>query len=279
MNLRSVSYAAVMLALLPTAVLAGPVASGFTSNTLAANDDGSTGAVNIGFSINYFGNTYSQLFVNNNGNVTFNSGQSAYTPFGLGSGYSGQAIIAPFFADVDTRGAGSGLTSYGTGTYAGKIAFGVTWPSVGYYEAAANKLNTFQLILVDRTDINAGNFDIYFNYDQIKWETGDASEGSNGLGGISAAVGYNAGIAGNPAGTFGQFTGSLVNGAFLDGGPNSLVAGTNDNVTGQYLFMVRNGAVVSTPPPAGVPEPISLSIFGAGVIGAAVLRRRKKSKA
>ena len=99
------------------------------------------------------------------------------------------------------------------------------------------------------------------------------------LSGRSAAVGYNAGISGDPAGTFGQFTGSLVNGALLDGGPNSLVAGTNDNVTGQYLFAVRNGTVVGTPPPAGVPEPITLSIFGAGVAGAVVLRRRKKSKA
>ena len=126
--------------------------------------------MSIGFSINFFSNAYSQLFVNNNGNVTFNSAQSDYTPSGLGGGYSGQAIIAPFFADVDTRGEGSGLTSYGTGSYAGNIAFGVTWPAVGYYEEGTDKLNTFQLILVDRADVGAGDFDIYFNYDQIQWE-------------------------------------------------------------------------------------------------------------
>lgn len=47
--------------------------AGFGANTLAPNDDGSTGAVNIGFTVNLFGASYSQLFVNNNGNVTFSA--------------------------------------------------------------------------------------------------------------------------------------------------------------------------------------------------------------
>ena len=47
------------------------ILAGFNGNTLAANDDGSTAATDIGFSPNFFGTTYSQLFVNNNGNVTF----------------------------------------------------------------------------------------------------------------------------------------------------------------------------------------------------------------
>lgn len=36
------------------------------------------------------------------------------------------------------------------------------------------------------------------------------------------------------------------------------------------------GAVCTTPPPTGVPEPLSLSLFGAGIVGAALLRRRRK---
>lgn len=253
---------------------AGPVDPGFRSSTFPANDDGATGATNLGFSANYFGTTYTQTYISNNGYLTFNNGQGTYTPFGLGSGYSGQPIIAAFFADVDTRGQGSGLTSYGTGTYAGHAAFGATWPLVGYYAFGVNKLNTFQIILTNRVDTGAGNFDIYLNYDQIQWETGGASGGSGGLGGTSAAVGYNAGLAGNPAGTYFQFAGSLVNGALLDGGPNSLTAGTNDGVRGQYLFAVRNGVVVQ-PPVTGVPEPESIALIGLGALGLVFARRRK----
>lgn len=248
------------------------VASGFDANTLAANDDGSTGLVSLPFSINFYGTDYSSLYVNNNGNVTFNAPQSTFTPSGLGSSYSGQPIIAPFFGDVDTRGAGSGLTSYGNGSYAGHSAFGVTWPGVGYYNSHTDKLNTFQLIVVDRSDTGVGNFDFYFNYDQIQWETGDASSGSGGLGGTSAAVGYNAGQSGNPAGTYAMLAGSLINGALLDGGPNSLVAGTNDGVAGQFLFQVRNGSVV---PPVGVPEPGTLGMLALGLLALGWLVRRR----
>ena len=34
--------------------------------------------------------------------------------------------------------------------------------------------NTFQMLIIDRTDRAAGHFDIEFNYQHILWETGDA---------------------------------------------------------------------------------------------------------
>ena len=81
-------------------------------DALAASDDSSSAAVPIGFPINFFGVTRTELFVSNNGNVTLDAALSASTPFGLAT--TRQAIIAPFFADVDTRAAGSGIVRFGT---------------------------------------------------------------------------------------------------------------------------------------------------------------------
>jgi hypothetical protein len=261
----------------PSMVSAGPVVAGFNANQLARNDDGSTGLINItgtfANGLNFFGATYNGLYVNNNGNVTFTGPLATFTPFGL-TGATGVPIIAPFFADVDTRNVGSGITSYGTGTFDGRAAFGVTWPAVGYYELNVDRLNTFQLLLVNRSDTGMGNFDIYFNYDQIQWETGDASGGTNGLGGNSAVAGYSRGT--GVAGTFFQLPGSAVDGALLDGGANSLSANSNIGIAGRYLFTVRAGAVA----PGAIPEPATWAIMIGGFFGAgAALRRRRAALA
>ncbi len=248
------------------------LAPGFDTTTLPANDDGSSGLVVLPFAINFYGATYTNLYVNNNGNLTFVSPQSSYTPTGLGSGYSGQPIIAPFFADVDTRGAGSGLAAYGTGSYGGNVAFGATWSGVGYYGAHTDKLDSFQALLVDRDDIGLDDFDIVLKYGSIQWETGDASGGSQGLGGVSAAIGFNAGT-GDADGTYFQAPGSLQPGSFLDGGPDAL--------NGQTItFAVRAGVPVPVPTSA-VPEPAAwgMMILGFGVVGAAMRRRIRRSDA
>jgi hypothetical protein len=184
--------------------------------------------------------------VNNNGNVTFGQALSTYTPFGLTTNTT-IPIIAPFFADVDTANGGNPVT-YGTGTFGGHAAFGVNWPGVAGYGLSSSLLDTFQLLLVDRSDTGAGNFDIYFNYGSIQWDTGTASSGQ------SARAGYSNG-SGSP-GTYFELAGSGVTGAFLDGGANALAIATNDGVPGQFLFQVRAGAIQA------VPEPASLALLG-----------------
>ncbi|MGH3873531.1 MAG: Ig-like domain repeat protein [Pseudonocardiaceae bacterium] len=238
------------LALVPAAAAAqtpGPEVpdQGCSATTLPANDDGSTGSITLPFVADFFGTNYSALYVNNNGNVTFQGPLGTFTPFTINA--NTPPIIAPFFADVDTRGAGSSPVTYGTTTFGSRQAFCVNWNDVGYYASHTDKLNSFQLLLVDRSDAGAGDFDVIMNYGAITWETGDASGGSNGFGGTAAGAGFSAGD-GNPDHFF-EFPGSLTPGGLLDTNPTTgLVNNSRGTLEpGRYVFPVRNGA----PPGSG----------------------------
>src|SRR3954453_13394967 len=125
--LAALCAAVIVLAAPPTARavdLSGALvrSSDCTQNELPRSDDGYTPQGALPFTINFFGQEYSHLWVNNNGNVTFDGPLSTFTPFGLAG--TSRAIIAPFFADGDPRGGGE-LVRYGYGvtTYEGHRAF------------------------------------------------------------------------------------------------------------------------------------------------------------
>ncbi|MBW3084936.1 hypothetical protein KEM60_01127 [Austwickia sp. TVS 96-490-7B] len=210
--------------------------AGCTAQTLPRNDDSSTGQVTLPFTANFFGKTYSSLYVNNNGNVTFDSPQSTYTPYQLIN--TGRVIIAPFFGDVDTTSENSLETHYGNTTVNGRNALCVNWVQVGYFSNHADKLNSFQLLLIDRSDVKAGDFDIEFNYNQIQWETGDASQGSGGIGGSPARVGFS-----NGKDHAFELPGSGQTGAFLDSNATTGLRYTKrqSSTPGQLIFPVRGG--------------------------------------
>lgn len=156
-------------------------------SVMAPEDDGSTQAISLPFTFNFFGINYQQLYVNINGNVTFDAPNGVYNATGFPSSYD---MIAPFWADVDTRGLFSGQIYYKTEPH----RFTAIWHQVGYYQRKTNKRNTFKLIITDGSDpgIGLGN-NIAFYYGDMQWTTGDASGGANGFGGTPATVGMDNG--------------------------------------------------------------------------------------
>ena len=83
--------------------------------------------------------------------------------------------------------------SFGTGAVNGHEAFGVNWLGVGCFSANASVANYFQLILIDRSDLAPGDFDIEFNYGPLIWDSGQASGGdAQCLGGTAAGQGTRA---------------------------------------------------------------------------------------
>jgi hypothetical protein len=221
---------------------------GCTANTFEANDDLFVSGVPLGFTINFGSNEYNSTYVNNNGNITFQQGLSTYTPFDFTA--TGETIIAPYLADVDTRGTGSSLTTYGTGELEGGVKyFCVNWVNVGYYNEHADKLNSFQLILTQSpSQAPAGNFTMTFNYDKIQWETGDASDGNEGFGGTPAAVGYSDGIEGGYV-----QNGSFASGSFEDGNGATGLIYQSINAGGQPGRLVFEYSFEAlTPPTDGI---------------------------
>ena len=98
------------------------------SGTLDAGDDNYSDAIDLGMSLNFYGLAFSQVYVNQNGNLTISNGMGKYSPIEtLTTGYG--AMIAPFFTDVDTRD-GYGSVYYGPANVDGHEAWTAVWGNV-----------------------------------------------------------------------------------------------------------------------------------------------------
>jgi hypothetical protein len=103
------------------------------------------------------------------------------------------------------------------------------WTNVGYYNQRVNKLNTFNATLF--CDSRKNCFAL-FEYSKLQWTTGDASEGSNGLDGKQAQVGFDKGDGVNYFAHPYSFTNSML----------LMTTVTNVNQPGRLLYQV-NGDV------------------------------------
>ena len=211
----------------------------FGDLAMAKNDDGSSSLLALPFTVNFFGNEYNSFFINNNGNVTFNGRVSTYTPHPFPT--SNQPMIAPYWADVDTRCGTCGNVFVDALNDETVI---VTWHDVGHYSAdSSNGTNDFQLVLRDASSAPGGvdgDFDVEFRYNRLEWTTGNASGGVDGLGGTPAQAGYDAGDGENFFSLPGSRTGDVLE---LQNTSNVSTA-----TPGLWSFAIRNGALPGETP-------------------------------
>lgn len=264
-----IALALTVLAGASTAALADPSALNlfypFDSNNTAGwtqsmspNDDGSSSQINLGWNFCFYQENKTNLYINNNGNLTFDAPVSAYTPAGFPIT---TPMIAPFWADVDTRnrsGADTNLVWHQTFGSAGNHVFVVTWDAVGWYFNNNSPTNTFQVAIAENPNQWGPNLNIAFSYGTMGWTTGQAS-GGGPFGGSAATVGANQGD-GTRFSQLGRFdqAGLAYDGPF---GNNDGI-GILENRT--YFFNGCDG---------DVPAPSALALLGLG--GLAAARRRR----
>ena len=175
-------------------LMSGRDSDGLLYPNVGPNDDLSSALQSLGFSFEFFGNTYTDFYINNNGNITFDNPLGRFLPTGFPSP---TPIVAPFWADVDTRtdtaGAAGGEVQMSTGvSVRGNPFVQVDWIDVGYFDRtdAGNNdgRNTFSLYIEDDP---VGDI-VVFDYGSLNWSTGD-STGTDGLGGLGAQIGFDSG--------------------------------------------------------------------------------------
>jgi MYXO-CTERM domain-containing protein len=251
----------------------GPTGYGTVDHCVHPNDDGSyagppptTGfpAVAIDLrpafptGLTFFGRTYNNFYLNNNGNITFRGALGTFTPQPFP--VADQPMIAPWWADVDTS-AGGQPTTNSVCFHIEPNRIVVTWHDVGYFPARNNRLNDFQMVLsTSGTCTRMGDFDVEFRYNRCEWTTGTASGGNDvGLGGTPAQVGFDAGNRMN----FVSLPMSRTM-AILDVCRTSNVPG---GAPGLYRFQIRGGDIAGGCTGAGLPctVPGQMGACGMGV--------------
>ena len=220
-----------------TSLLAGPNASE---------------SADLGFTMPFQGESYSSVFVHEDGFVTLGS---AGPLFGLPDAPlvdRGIPIIAPLLVNGDRILPESEVT-YGEATFDGRPAFCVNWsdltqppptdafgnPEPGPFPG--DPTNRFQLIIVDRSDIAAGNVDLIFNYEYVNWAEELQYSGDP----LLARAGWSNGNPLTPDTTF-ELPGSGPTGGLDDFSSGPGTTSTNAAIVGRHVFAFGEPAAPTT---------------------------------
>ena len=207
----------------------GYMRSLFLDHSLTRGDDITGGPFPLGFTINYFGVNYSNVYVNTNGHIDF-GGPASYYVLTNGMTDAYQPSIAAFNYDADTTPVGSpNLVYFDQVMVDGHQAFATYWGMVGYYSQHLDLLNDFMVLIISRPDRGPGEFDIEFNFRQIQHD----SYGRATIGFADGQVGTD---------DF-NFLGSRMAGYFIDSNLSTGVIHTavNSPNCGQWVIPVFSG--------------------------------------
>lgn len=162
--------------------------------------DDSNGYSPLGFSFNYFGNIYSDIFVGSNGLMTFGVGSNAYINTAIPAAAAPNDAIYVMWDDFNP-GAGGQVLVETRGTAGTDLRFIAQWNNVPQY--GQTDANTFQAVLFE-------NGTIEFRYLAISAFTDvDATVGTENIDGTAAIS--------TPASLIGSGTTKVL--AYTGGGP------------------------------------------------------------
>ena len=196
-------------------------------------------------------------------------------------------VITYDFTLDQCSGSGCGLTNYGSVTVSDILGGGVTVHTAllngsGLVDTGALSSHSLIFNLAGAPAINITGLPASWTYTATSF-----TPNSGYFGTFNYVIDCNAGCGPNNPYTsaldFTITTASITTASFLDGGTavDAYFVADISNPNGGTPLTGRIGATTSNdpPPPTEVPEPFTASLFGAGLAGAAALRRRKAKRA
>ncbi len=112
--------------------------------------------------LNFYGTRTTNIYINTNGNITFNSGVTTFNPTALTA--VGQPILAAFWTDIDINKGGD--IYWDLDAASGKVT--ITWLNVGAYNGTGT--NSFQIVL---SSLGGGDVGVDYIYGSVGFTNGN----------------------------------------------------------------------------------------------------------